>query len=102
MNIKDFEKKYSDKGGINKLTQHRALMEPQAYIAEYFGVSKERVRQWMKEFFGSAYDKRKDRQNVIMDSMIDFAKKNGLGDFETAYKGSPYYDLALKEIKKLK
>lgn len=100
MKIKEFEAKYGKQGGIEKLTQLRALLFSQDFIAEHFGVSKERIRQWMKEFFGSTYDKRKDRKDIMIIGMIDFAKKNTKEDFEEAYKYSVYYEEALKQIKK--
>ena len=53
MTVKDFEKKYGKLGGIAKLTELRALLFSQDYIAEHFKVSKQRVKQWMLEFFGS-------------------------------------------------
>ncbi len=64
MDIKEFDKKYAEVGGIKELSEMRALLMPQASIAKRFGVSKERVRQWMLEFFGRKYDPRPARKKV--------------------------------------
>ena len=99
MIVKEFEEKYKDKGGIVKLTEMRSLAETQQSIAEHFGVSKERVRHWMYEFFGSQYDARSDRKQSIIEGMIDFGMINGLDEFNSAFKGiSTYYKDALVRL----
>ena len=96
MNIKDFESKYVEKGGIKKLAEFRSLFFGLDYIAKHYGVSKERVRQWMKYFFGSVYDPREDRKDAIVASMIDFANNHTPEEFRFAFKGTVYYDEAMK------
>ena len=102
MNTKTFEKKYGNKGGISKLTELRSFFLSQKYIANVFGVSQQRVKQWMKIFFGQEYDPREDRRDAIMASMIEFASHNSFPDFRFAYRGTQYYEEILKECIKLK
>lgn len=99
MVVKEFEDKYKSKGGMKKLTEFRSLLVSQDQIATHFGVGKQRVRQWMLEFFGAVYDARPDRRDAIINSMVDFAMMNPPSEFDAAYKNSPYYKEALKKIK---
>lgn len=99
MTVKEFNTTYGRKQGILMLTQMRSSSNTQDMIANHFGVSKERVRQWMIEFFGSEYDPRQDRKERMMNSMLDFARKNALEDFKEAYTGSEYFQEVLEECK---
>lgn len=95
MNVKDFNDKYkAEHGGIMMLTEMRALLFPLDNIGSYFGVSKERVRQWMEEFFVTPYDPRPGRREAIIGSMLDFARKNPTEEFTKAYTGTEYYSEA--------
>jgi len=80
MNLKQFEKKYSKVGGMNKLIEMRALLMPLKNIAETFGVSRERVRQWMLEFFGEKYDPRPDRrkrkQEILESGIVELKEQD--------------------------
>lgn len=91
MNTSKFESKYKEKGGLQKLTELRSLFFSQKYIANHFGVTFARVRQWMIIFFGREYDPREDRREAIVSSMVEFARHNGYPDFKFVYKGTPYY-----------
>jgi len=75
MNIKEFDKKYTSKGGIEKLANMRALLMPLKSIGSHFGVSRERVRQWMIEFFGEKYDVRPHRR-IAKEKSMDELKSN--------------------------
>lgn len=97
MTVKEFNETYGKKQGLLMLTQMRSLSNTQDMIANHFGVSKERVRQWMLEFFGSEYDPRQERRDRMMNSMIDFARNHEIEDFKEAYNGSEYYNEVLKE-----
>ncbi len=99
MNIKSFEEKYKEKGGLKKLAELRSLFTPQKTIARHFGVSQERVRQWMLQFFGTSYDPREDRRKVAMESMIEFYHQNSMEEFRSAFRGTAYYKDVLKIIK---
>jgi len=101
MQVKKFEEKYGTKGGIQKLTELRSLFFTQDYIAKQFGVSKERVRQWMLEFFGSRYDPRPDREEAVIANMIEFARNNPLEEFNSAFRGTEYYKKVLAECNNL-
>lgn len=91
MTVQKFEEKYGDKGGINKLTELRSLLFTQKYIANHFGVTKERARQWILEFFGEPYNPIADRRDAIMLNMVDFAKNNTKRQFDLAFRGTQYY-----------
>lgn len=100
MNVTQFEEKYKEKGGVNRLTEMRALMFTQKYIAKHFDVSIERVRQWMIEFFGSVYDPRPDRRTIIIQNMVDFRKNNPQEEFDLAFKKTQYYKEAIEKSNK--
>lgn len=95
MNVKGFEKKYGDKGGMKRLTELRSLMYTQSYIAKEFGVSREAVRLWFVKFFGKEYDAREDRKNAIVENMVDFARHNVFHDFKSSFHQGEYYKQAL-------
>lgn len=57
-----FEKMYSEKGGLIQLRLMMDSLYTLKRIAEHFGVSRERVRQWTKEMFGVKYDPREARR----------------------------------------
>lgn len=100
MNVKEFNTVYGRKQGMLMLTQMRSMDATQDSIANHFGVTKERVRQWMLEFFGVEYDPRVGRKERMVNSMIAFAKKNSVDDFREAFVGSEYYDEVLEICKK--
>ncbi len=110
MNVREFDEKYKKFGGIKTLTKMRGTLATQEAIAIAYRVSKERVRQWMLEFFGDVYDPRPERKESIIQSMIDFAKMNPYEDFKYAYlpKDSSdkellhYYEETLKRCKEEK
>lgn len=102
MTVKEFNKTYGRKQGILMLTQMRSMAITQDNIAKHFGVTKERVRQWMLEFFGSEYDPRQERKERMMNSMVCFAKFNSAEDFKEAYSSSEYYKEVLEECSKQK
>jgi hypothetical protein len=102
MDSPKFEKKYREKGGINKLTELRSLLFSHDYIANHFGVSRARVSDWMKLFFGKDYDPREDRKEAIISSMIEFAKNNSFPLFRYSYRGTPYYKEVLEKCYELK
>lgn len=102
MTIQEFEEKYNQYGGMARLTELRSLLFSQDYIADIFKVSKERVRQWMKIFFGGDYDPREDRRESIKSGMIDFAKHNNILEFHKAFRKSPYYQEVIQELGKQK
>ena len=95
MTLEAFEKKYQEKGGIQKLSELRSLFFSQKYIAEHFGVSNERVRQWMLQFFGHDYDPREERRESIIVGMVEFALHNEIAKFRFAFQGTQYYKEAL-------
>jgi len=74
MTIAEFDKKYSHKGGIVSLQYFRDNHRTLAEAGRHFGVSKERVRHWMKMFWGVPYDVRTIRQKEKMEEMIGIAR----------------------------
>lgn len=99
MNIETFEKKYGHYGGIKQLVRMRNSFMPQKKIALHFKVSQERVRQWMLEMFGSAYDPRPDRRKIAIRKMTMFYYNNGSVQFHKKYSNTAFYKQALKVIK---
>ena len=97
MTVAYFNDKYLNCGGILKLTEMRAMKQTLDAIGNHFGVSKESVRLWLKDFYGKAYDPRYDRRNAIIDAMIDFAECHNKEEFDEAFKMSEYYGMALEE-----
>ena len=94
-----FEEKYKDKGGIAKLSEMRATLWSQNDMAAHFGVSKTRLNQWLKQFFGENYDKRNERKEAIIASMFDFADNNSREHFELAFKDkTTYYKTVLFKL----
>ena len=62
MNKEQFDQKFRSKDGIKKLYTMMENLDTLDSIAGYFGVSKERVRQWSVELFGKKYDPRDKRR----------------------------------------
>ncbi len=102
MNVVDFNSKYKEKGGMDELSKLRSLLFTRKYIASHFGVTNDRVRQWMIIFFGSdGYDSRPERKEAIMESMVDFARSNNVLDFKLAFRGNEYFKETLSKCKEL-
>ena len=99
MKIEDFDKKYKDKGGIAKLRELSALCYSRSYIARYFGVTNSSVYQWNYMFFESGYILPRS-EDIVLFSMIEFAKRNPLSEFRFAFKGGKYYNEGLSRVKK--
>ena len=99
MTIQKFEEKYKDKGGIEKLTEMRALLFSQRHIANHFGVTRDRVRQWTIQFFGRTYDPRPEKKDAIIASMFEFAQHNSFAEFRFAFLRNEYYKETLKICK---
>jgi len=102
MNSKKFETKYGDKGGLGRLIQMKNNLSPQKEIAEHFGVTQERVRQWIWEFFGVKYDPRYERRKTVLREMLNYAINHSFEEFCEEHKDKKYYHSALLEIKKQK
>lgn len=99
MNIDKFEKKYGHYGGIKQLVRMRNSFVPQHTIAVHFRVSQERVRQWMIEIFGSAYDPRPSRRKEKIRSMVKFYFNHSPVEFRKKFGNTAFYKEALKIIK---
>lgn len=88
MTKEEFDKKYSDKGGISMLeTMTKKQYKTLSSIGEYFGVCKERVRQWMIEMFDWRYDPRIARREQKIETMVDYILKNGEINLEMVFIG---------------
>ena len=85
MNISQFNEKYKDKGGFATLSEFKNNLETLLNIAKHFGVSKERAKQWMVEFYGENYDPRKERRESSIQVMLDFAKDHTEEEFNEAF-----------------
>lgn len=101
MNTDSFERKYGHYGGIKQLAKMRNSFFPLKTIALHFKVSQERVRQWMLEIFGSSYDPRPDRRNEAIKKMVKFYFNHSKEEFDKKFKGTAYYQEALKTINEI-
>lgn len=99
MTTQDFEKEYGDKGGIKILEEFVDNGFTTKFIGDHFGVTKERVGQWIEEIFGEKYDPRQMRKEYRIEKMIEFAMENSEDKFREAYYYTDkyYHDLALAE-----
>ena len=97
MKIQNFNKQYKEEGGIVKLNEFRSMSASLETMAIHFQVSRERIRQWFKEFYKEQYDPRPERRKRIIESMIEFASKNTEEDFKEAFGtyNTEYYAIAL-------
>lgn len=101
MIISEFEKRYTSQGGIKQLSTMREECETLDSIAMHFGVSKERVRQWMTELFLEKYDPRYERRKRRIEAIESLIKKNGIEKTKELYPGinKHYLKSAIKNIK---
>tara|TARA_R100000789_G_scaffold97681_1_gene100513 strand:+ start:786 stop:1130 length:345 start_codon:yes stop_codon:yes gene_type:complete len=97
--IRYFDEKYVVQGGIKRLTEMKNNLRTLDDIAEQFNVSKERVTQWMVEFFDERYDPREERRNRKIHFMLKYLKKHGIDGFEkvSKYVNKSYKEEALKQ-----
>ena len=96
MIVKDFERRYGEKGGMEKLTEMRAMLYSSKQIASYFGVSRSAVNKWMIKFFGRDYEPSPELESAIIDNMIEFAKNNDFRQFRRAFRKTKQYKQALE------
>jgi len=78
MNIEEFNEKYKEQGGIKQLSSMRENLDTLKKISECFGVSGERARQWMIEFFEEKYDPRYKRRKKAIEAIKVLIDKYGL------------------------
>lgn len=97
MNLIDFNQKYADKGGFSKLHEMITSEKTQEEIADYFGVTKEALRDWTISFFGERYDPRYDRREKRIDTLIEYMKTHSEQETKEAFRfeNKEYYQEAL-------
>ena len=98
--INNFKDKYKNKGGIKVLSMMRENCETLASIAYHFGVSKERICQWMEELFDEKYDPRKRRREAKIAMIMKLIKKLGIEDVKKMHFNKNYLKKAIKNLKK--
>ena len=92
MNIGTFDNKYKEKGGIKTFIEMKNQLCTLKQISDYFGVKKDRVRQWNHEIFNEIYDPRIKRKEQKINLFANFVKKYGLKKAEELYpKINKYY-----------
>ena len=77
MTPKLFNEIYKSEGGTKYLIELRENLISLDNIAAHYGVTKERVRQWMVELFGEKYDPREERREKIIDLFAHLIKNHG-------------------------
>lgn len=97
--VKNFDDKYKKRGGFSVLDWMKGEGFSTEFIGDHFGITRERVRQLIKDIYNIEYDPRIERKEKIINSMLKFAKKHSLEEFRDAYyyTGKYYYDIALVE-----
>lgn len=102
MTIEEFNDKYNEQGGIKILSDMRSALSTQKAISLHFGVSVERVRQWMIEFFGEIYDPREERKLMRVKSIENSIRKNGIEKTKLLYPeiNRVYLKTAISNLKK--
>ena len=100
MTIERFNALYGNKGGIKQLTKMRDDCETLLNISTHFGVSKERVRQWMEEIFNSPYDPRAKRREIRVEAIKKLIQLHGVEKTKQLYSGinKSYLAEAIKNI----
>lgn len=99
VSINEFNQKYNSKGGIKTLTNFRENYDTLLTISKHFKVSKERVRQWMKEMF-KGYDPRTERREAKIKTIIDLIKRLGEKEVRKMGFNKQYFKIAIKRLKK--
>ncbi len=89
MTTQEFEIKYNEKGGIEKLKELRVMQFSKNYIARYFGVTANAVHQWNWMFFGNGSGIAEPV--IVKAGMVEFARTNPLAEFRFAFKGGVFY-----------
>lgn len=99
MNVKEFDAKYKTRGGFNVLDYMKGERFSTTYIGRHFGLTRERVRQIIKDIYHINYDPKPERKEKIIESMLKFASKHPVEEFREAYyyAGKHYYEVALAE-----
>lgn len=84
--IDKFNYDYESKGGFTKLSEMMAEFKTQKEIAEHFGVCKESVRRWCKEFYDTTHDLRAMRRENRVNIILEFMKNHTLHESKQAFK----------------
>ena len=99
MSKESFEIKYKDKGGLIKLREMMNDNETLSDIGRHFGVTRDRVRQWVHEYFQIKYDPRYARRQIVVDFIRETVMKYGEKDALKKLRGmnKTYIKEALKQ-----
>jgi len=99
MNTENFNKIYEEKGGFELLEKMVHSSATQKTIANYFGVSGQRVKQWVNEMFGINYDPRKFRKMKKINDMKTLIEEIGIESVKRMYSNRYYVKKAEEELK---
>ena len=86
MTVDEFNDKYREAGGMSKLIDMKATLQPVESIAKNYGVTREAVKCWMKELFDCEYDPRIERREAIIKEMVEYAKSHTEENFYEMFK----------------
>ena len=100
MNENQFEQKYWEKGGMQRLISFFNDGETNANIARYFGVTRYCVGLWNKHFFGGV-NSREIRKSKIINRLYLEATLIGEREFKKKYPklNRSYKNIILSKLK---
>ena len=98
MTIERFDQIYGDRGGTQKLFSMKVNLATLKEISLQFGVSRERVRQWIKELYGEEYDPRMKRHNNLIMEIAGSIEMIGLDETKRKYKNAKHIREATKVL----
>lgn len=92
-----FEEKYGGKGGVGMLITMIDNCRRRSDIAQYFGVTEDRVRQWCEDM---GLEKPNYHRCMTIKQMVEVYEESGMEVVERTFKKSRWYDKGLEAINK--
>jgi hypothetical protein len=92
-----FEDKYGRKGGVGMLINMINSCRRRKEIAEYFGVTEDRVRQWCDDM---GLEKPNYHRCMTIKQMVEVMEEKGIDEVEKLFSKSRWYEAGLEAINK--
>ena len=96
--IEEFNRKYKQLGGFDRLRRFYEEGKTREFVANYFGVTPYAVTLWFKKIYGMGWDTRQVRKNRSLSFMVEMASKMTEKEWHEAFRESNYIDEALGMI----